>query len=147
MSICKVCGKEYYGKEENFICIHCKAEKGMLEGQELIDYNNMKREMNAMERSVNFKSETRGLKYSELKKKYVKDYHYKLGYKECARRATYCRDLDWNTPYDKETDIELKTPDGTVKKQMGFKRETWIKKHVYDLGYEYWNIIAGILFR
>lgn len=103
MSICKVCGKEYHGNEENFICIHCKAEKGMLKGQELIDYNNMKREWDANERGVNFKLETRDLKYSELKKKYVKDYHYKLGYKECARRATYCRDLDWNMPYDRRS--------------------------------------------
>ena len=45
MSVCTVCGKEYRGNEENFICIHCKAEKGMLEGQELTDYNAMKREM------------------------------------------------------------------------------------------------------
>ena len=47
MNVCKVCGKEYYVNDENFICIHCKAEKGMLKGQELIDYNAMKREMDA----------------------------------------------------------------------------------------------------
>ena len=57
MSICKVCGKEYHGNEENFICIHCKAEKGMLNGQELVDYNNMKREMDANERCRKFKEE------------------------------------------------------------------------------------------
>jgi hypothetical protein len=147
MSFCKVCGKEYYVDEENYICIHCKAEKGMLEGQELIDYNDMKREMDANKRCINLKEEFYNSKYSELKKKYVKDYHYKLGYEECARRATYCRDLNWNMPYDKETDIELKMSDGTVKKQMGFKKETWIKKHVYDLGYEYWNMISSILYR
>lgn len=147
MSVCKVCGKEYHGNEKNFICIHCKAEKGMLKGQELVDYNSMKREMNANERCINLKEEFYNSKYSELKKKYVKDYHYKLGYEECARRATYCRNLNWNMPYDKETDIELKMPDGTVKKQMGFKKETWIKKHVYDLGYEYWNMISSILYR
>lgn len=147
MSVCKVCGKEYRGNEENFICIHCKAEKGMLEGQELTDYNAMKREMDANRRNVDFKLELQKSKYSELKKKYVKDYHYKLGYKECARRATYCRDLDWNIQPDKETDIEVKMPDGTVKKHMGFKRETWVKKFIYDLGYEYWNMISGILLR
>ena len=134
MSFCKVCGKEYYVDEENYICIHCKAEKGMLKGQELIDYNDMKREMDANKRCLNLKEEFYNSKYSELKKKYVKDYHYKLGYEECARRATYCRNLDWNMPYDKETNIELKMPDGTVKKQMGFKKETW-------------NMIAGILLR
>ena len=147
MSVCTVCGKEYHVNEENFICIHCKAEKGMLEGQELTDYNAMKREMDANRRNVDFKLELQKSKYSELKKKYVKDYHYKLGYKECARRATYCRDLDWNIRPDKETDIEVKMPDGTVKKHMGFKRETWVKKFIYDLSYEYWNMISGILRR
>ena len=24
MSVCEVCGKEYYVNEENFICIHCE---------------------------------------------------------------------------------------------------------------------------
>ena len=106
MSFCKVCGKEYHGNEENFICIHCKAEKGMLKGQELEDYKLSKRELDANERNVNFKldSNVKKERFNYEKKNYCCHFMPYFGtwsFKRLRREQYYPRKLGRQDRYDR----------------------------------------------
>jgi hypothetical protein len=85
----------------------------------------------------------RKMKYTEFKEKHMKDYHYKLGCEECARRARFCQTQGFKIPYDEIIDIDNEG----ITKPNNYTDKTWGKVFAYEYAHEYWSLISHIISR
>lgn len=78
----------------------------------------------------------------ELRKQttFAKPEHYKLGAKECYRRANWLSDYRFNKiKYDDVIELDI---GGKVEKHENYTDETWNKIYLFEYAEEYWRAIA-----
>ena len=78
----------------------------------------------------------------ELRKQttFAKPEHYKLGAKECYRRANWLSDYRFNKiKYDDVIELDI---GGKVEKHENYTDETWNKIYLFEYAEEYWRSIA-----